>query len=467
MYRLLVAVSLCILPALLAFSCGSGGEKKAEFTGEPGEVVLMTVDPGHFHAGLLQKVMYGQVSDTAYVYAPEGPDVVDHLARIQSFNTRDENPTHWVEQVYTGDDFFEKMLEERPGNVAVFSGNNRRKTEFINRSVEAGLNVYSDKPMCIDRNGFELLKQAFAAAKANNVLLYDVMTERHEITTIIQKELAHTPSVFGELKPGTPDDPSVTKESVHHLFKYVAGSPLTRPAWFFDVTQQGEGLVDIGTHLVDLVQWECFPEEIIDIDSDIRMISARRWPTMMTREQFGRVTKLLDFPDYLKPLLDDNGVLPYYCNGEAVYTLKGIHAKVSVIWNYEAPEGGGDTHYSIMKGTRANVIIRQGAEQNYRPELYVEAADGVEAAPVGDALLAAVSGMQSKWPGIAAEETGGGWHVTIPDTYRIGHEAHFGQVTEKYLQYLVDGKLPDWEVPNMIAKYHTTTAAYELSHKSE
>ncbi len=46
----------------------------------------------------------------------------------------------------------------------------------------------------------------------------------------------------------------------------------------------------------------------------------------------------------------------------------------------------------------------------------------------------------------------------IHQGYRIGHEAHFAQVTKKYLQYLEQGKLPDWEVPNMITKYYTTMA---------
>jgi hypothetical protein len=27
----------------------------------------------------------------------------------------------------------------------------------------------------------------------------------------------------------------------------------------------------------------------------------------------------------------------------------------------------------------------------------------------------------------------------------------------------VDGKLPEWEVPNMIAKYYTTTKALEIA----
>ena len=29
--------------------------------------------------------------------------------------------------------------------------------------------------------------------------------------------------------------------------------------------------------------------------------------------------------------------------------------------------------------------------------------------------------------------------------------------------YLKEGKLPDWEVPNMLAKYYTTTAALDLA----
>ena len=53
-------------------------------------------------------------------------------------------------------------------------------------------------------------------------------------------------------------------ESVHHLMKVVDGRPNIRPAWFFDTDEQGEGLNDIGTHLVDLVQWTLFPDQAID-----------------------------------------------------------------------------------------------------------------------------------------------------------------------------------------------------------
>lgn len=59
------------------------------------------------------------------------------------------------------------------------------------------------------------------------------------------------------------------------------------------------------------------------------------------------------------------------------------------------------------------------------------------------------------------------WKVNIPDKYKVGHEAHFGQITEKFLDYLRDGKLPEWEVPNMIAKYYTTTSALKLALKNK
>ncbi|MFC1490416.1 putative oxidoreductase C-terminal domain-containing protein [Candidatus Latescibacterota bacterium] len=440
-----------------------------DFTGEQGEVKLMTLDPGHFHASLVQKTMYDQVSPVVYVYAPEGSDVEEHLKRVESFNTREENPAHWEETVYTGSDFFERMISEKPGNVMITAGNNRKKTLYIKATVDAGINVLSDKPMCIDRDGFVLLKEAFESAESNNILLYDIMTERHEITSILQKELAHTTEMFGEILPGTSDDPSVIKESVHHLFKYVSGSPLQRPDWYFDVTRQGEGLADVSTHLVDLVMWGCFPEQIIDYTSDIEIIRARRWPTMLSIDQFEKVTSLSDFPDFLKSGLDENGVLPYYCNGDMVFEMKGIHAKTSVIWNFEAPEGTGDTHYSVIKGTNANVIILQDKEQNYRPELYIESSEPLQSqqGSFGDAVEKAVNGLEKSYTGISVEKDGDRWHVLIPDEYRIGHEAHFGQVAEKYLSYLVDGKLPEWEVPNMLAKYYTTTGALELAHKNE
>jgi predicted dehydrogenase len=435
-------------------------------SGKGKEIRLMILDPGHFHAALVQRSMYPEVSSVVYVYAPDGPELKDYLNRVRGFNSRGENPTRWDMRVYTGPDFLGKMLKEMPGNVMVTAGNNQRKAEYIQACVDAGIHVFSDKPMCIDREGFQQLKKAFESARKNKVLLYDIMTERFEITTILQKELIHIPEFFGRMELGTLESPAVTKESVHHFYKIVSGKPVQRPAWFVDVRQQGEGIVDVSTHLVDLVMWACFPGEIIRYPSEVKMLKARRWPTLITREQYTKMTGLPDFAGFLRDRMNPAGQFPCYCNGEMVYTLRGVHSKVSVIWNFEAPSGAGDTHYSIMRGTKANVIIEQGSRQNYRPELYCEAAPRGNKAALGESLRRGIDQLQQHFPGIAIESQGDRWRILIPDHYRVGHEAHFGQVMQNYLQYLQKGSLPAWEVPNMIAKYHTTTQALDLALKT-
>src|ERR1022692_3355320 len=59
------------------------------------EFRLITLDPGHFHAGLIQKEMYRGVAKRVAVYAPLTPDLTEHLNRIARFNLREESPTAW------------------------------------------------------------------------------------------------------------------------------------------------------------------------------------------------------------------------------------------------------------------------------------------------------------------------------------------------------------------------------------
>jgi predicted dehydrogenase len=433
---------------------GSGGEARFR---------LVTLDPAHFHAALVQKSMYPDVSPVVHVYAPEGDDLRQHLDRIESFNARSEDPTRWDLRVYTGPDFLDRMLADRAGNIVVISGNNARKTEYIVRSVEAGFNVLADKPMARTPADLVRLEHAFRVAKDKGVLLYDIMTERHEITAILQRALSRDQELFGQLQQGTPDEPAITKEGVHHFSKTVAGAPLIRPAWFFDVDQQGEGIVDVTTHLVDLIQWTVFPGEILK-PADVTVLDASRSTTPVTREQFRKVTGASTFPDYLQGDVRDD-VLHVYANGAFTYRLRDVHARVSVRWDYEAPPGAGDTHYSIMRGTRANLVIRQGQEQAFKPVLYVERASSVAAAAHDAAMKAAVASLQGQYPGVQARRDGERWALDIPAQYAVGHEAHFGEVTEHFLRYLRDGALPEWEVPGMLTKYATIMRAYERSRR--
>ena len=243
------------------------------------------------------------------------------------------------------------------------------------------------------------------------------------------------------------------------LFRSVSGNPLVRPAWFFDVNQQGEGIVDVTTHLVDLIQWEAFPEVVLN-KTDVEILKATRWTTDLTPEMFKKVTQLDSYPDYLQNDVEGN-ILKVYSNGEINYKLKGIHAKASVIWNFEAPPGTGDTHYSIMRGTKCNVEIRQGAAENFQTTLYIQPLEGEDISAFGGALDKAFNEILTvKYPGIKLVKINDKlWTVEVPAEYKVGHEAHFTQVAKKYLGFLVDGKMPEWEIPNMIVKYYTTTEA--------
>ncbi|MBZ5856856.1 putative oxidoreductase C-terminal domain-containing protein [Flavihumibacter profundi] len=422
---------------------------------------LITLDPAHFHAALVQKTAYPQVDNTVYVYAPEGSKgLKSHLDLVESYNTRITAPTAWKEEVYTGADFFDRMLREKKGNVVVLAGNNRSKADYISKSIEAGLHVFADKPMAINSAGFEQLKKSFDRAAEKKLLLYDIMTERFQVTNRLQKELSMLPAVFGQLQKGTTGDPAVVTESTHHFFKLVSGKPLVRPDWFFDVEQQGEGIVDVSTHLVDLVQWQCFPNQEIDYSKDIRMLAAKRWPTAMTLSQFREITGTAYFPAFLAKDTRDS-VLQVYANGEMNYTIRGVHARIAVMWNYAAPAGTGDTHFSMLKGSKAKLIIRQGAEQGYVPELYIEP---IRATPEYEQQLRKeFVKLEKKYPGLALLPVPNGWHVSIPAKYQLDHEATFAEVTKQFLKYLDDGKMPAWEKKGMLAKYYTTTEALRIA----
>ncbi|PYQ41171.1 MAG: oxidoreductase [Acidobacteria bacterium] len=436
MTRSAMALPCLALVGLLA-AAAAGPRLRAEGSPPMADVRFVTLDPGHFHAALVQKEMYPGVSKVVHVYAPLGPDLIDHLARVSRFNQRADNPTSWELQVHATPDFLSQMLRDRAGNAVVLSGRNRGKIDRVQSSLDAGFNALVDKPWILEAADLPKLERALDTAEARKLVALDIMTERHEITSELQRELVNDPATFGTLVRGTEADPGVYMESVHNLMKVVAGAPNIRPTWFFDTEEQGEGLNDIGTHLVDLVQWTLFPDQALDYRKDVRVQSAQRWPTMIPRDQFRRVTGQ-EIPAALSPHVKD-----------------------------DALEYAGDSHFAYYRGTRARVEVRQGAAEKHRPELYV-----VPNAPADKAaLLAAVqkkmAALQTAHPGVGVEDLGPELRITIPDRLRIGHEDHFAQVTQRFLRY-VRGRstLPAWERPNMLAKYYVTTEGTALARRA-
>src|ERR1700757_813929 len=191
---------------------------------------------------------------------------------------------------------------------------------------------------------------------------------------------------------------------VHYLRKLVAGLPNPRPAWYFDVNEQGEGLADTGVHLVDRVHEMLFPEQPLDWQRDIEILAASRWPTPVTLSQFRELTGEGKWPDDLAPWIRGD-VLKYMCNGRVDYRVRGIHVRLEVRWDWEA-EQGDDTHHALYRGTRCRLAVRQGPAERFRPELYVLPDENI-----GAALQRRITELRSSHPGMAVEPLGSEWRI--------------------------------------------------------
>lgn len=403
------------------------------------ETRLIIVDPGHFHAALIQKDMYPFLSPKVSVYAQLSPELADYMNRVALFNARGDNPTRWELEVHTGPGFFERMLRERAGNAVVFTGRNRGKIDRIAASLDAGYHVFADKPWIITSVDLPKLAAALDLAGAKRLAAYDIMTERFEITSILQRELVNTPAVFGEPK-------RVRARSVHHIMKMVAGVPIKRPAWFFDIDEYGEPLADVGTHVVDLIQWTLFPKRELDYRNDVHITGARHWATPLSPAQYQQVTG--EAP---------KGRLDYLGNNSVSYTAGGIPCDLEILWNWEAKPGAGDIYEASFEGTKSRIELRQGEAEHYAPELYV-------AGDTGAALPAKVTELAKKWPGLTVDQHGSESRIVIPAKYRVGHETHFAQVANQFFAYM---KAPEtqtaWEKANMLVKYYITTKGVEAA----
>jgi len=159
--------------------------------------------------------------------------------------------------------------------------------------------------------------------------------------------------------------------------------------------------------------------------------------------------------------------LEYFCNTLVSYALRGAHVTLNVIWDWEAPQSAGDSHFAYYRGSRAKVEVRQGAAEKQRPELYVVPNAAKEKAVVLAAVQKRIAGLQQRYPGTDVVDLGSELRITIPDRLRVGHEEHFAQVTQRFLRYVRDrSTLPAWERPNMVAKYAVTTEGTALARRS-
>jgi predicted dehydrogenase len=420
---------------------------------------LVVIDPGHFHAALLQSEMHPGLAEQVQVYAPAGPDLLDYLARVVRFNRRAARPTRWAFEIHAGPDFLAALRRTRPGGLAVLAGRNRPKIDLIEAALDAGLHVLADKPCIIRAADLGRLARALDVAARRGLIVADIMSGRHDMTAILLDALHGDPAVFGDQLPGSAAEPGIEMTSVHHLLKQVAGLPNPRPAWFFDIAEQGGSLVDIATHLVDRVQRTLCPDTPLDLATDIRIEDARHWSTSVSLAQFRQVTGEAVWPDAVAPSIVGDQ-LAYLCNGRLDYALRGVRVRLDMAWHWEAPPGAGDSHHTVIRGTRARLEVRQAGAD--RRELFV-----VPHADIGAALAQRIAALQTLCAGVGIEAQGTEWRITVPDRHRLGHDGQFVALMRRVLEGVAArDRWPAWEPANLRTKYSLTTAALALAERS-
>jgi predicted dehydrogenase len=285
------------------------------------------------------------------------------------------------------------------------------------------------------------------------------MSGRHDMTAMLLDALHRDPAVFGAQLPGSAAEPGIEMASVHHLLKQVAGLPNPRPAWFFDIAEQGGSLVDIATHLVDRVQRTLCPDTPLDLATDIRIEDARHWSTSVSLAQFRQVTGEAVWPDAVAPSIVGDQ-LAYLCNGRLDYALRGVRVRLDMAWHWEAPPGAGDSHHTVIRGTRARLEVRQAGAD--RRELFV-----VPHADIGAALAQRIAALQTLCAGVGIEAQGTEWRITVPDRHRLGHDGQFVALMRRVLEGVAArDRWPAWEPANLRTKYSLTTAALALAERS-
>lgn len=460
---ILMSILFTFILCVQFISC-SNCTNRNRFTGADGEIRFIVLDPAHFHASLAQKYRLPEVNKEVYVYAPKGKELDTYLNTIKQYNEREQNPTDWKVILYEGEDYLEKMLSEPKGNVVILAGDNSKKIDYIQKCLEAGINVLTDKPMVINPEQFDQLVASYNIAKEKRVILYDMMTERYDLINIIQGRLMRNKDLFGDLEKGSPNEPAILSESTHHFLKYVSDKPLIRPSWYYDVKTQGEGIVDVTTHLIDLIFFNCFQDEFINYKNQVILNKAERYPTKLSLNEFRASTGENVFPEFLKNDVD-NDTLKVYSNGSIQYSINEIQIMLKVEWRSKAEEGAGDMQRFIVKGSKAELLILQGVEQQFTRQLYIQKKQNISDKIFLESLDIAIKELQKEYPEISVSDEKERKHIVIPKSYLKGHEEHFYQVVKTYLDYLKKGEIPDLEVNNTLCKYYITTKALKMSQE--
>lgn len=388
----------------------------------------MVLDPGHFHAVLPFKYSNPRMDQNIHVHATDNPGLDSFIDMIESFNRRKEQPTSWRLHVHRSTDPLCDMIRERQGDIAIIAGKNRRKAANAAALAQSGIHVLADKPMVIHPEGLVPLREALSAP----VAVLDMMTCREDGYLRLQRELLADPGILGGLE-------SVYVESTHCLSKTVGGKQLRRPDWYYDIDEQGEGIVDVSTHYIDLLLLMISGNT--KATPDVRLVSAIHWPTMVEAKEFRAVTGTDKWPEHFNDRVE-NGLLELMANGEIIAEFNGIPARVRIEWRQQSMPGISEgVNFVCVGATSTIAVLRQ-------PDGSTEL-DIIPRQEKEDAVKTAIS---ARGLDFSQSGTGGALRIKLSAEHITSHECQFSTTLNRFLDYVENG-VPEWEKNLLNAKY--------------
>jgi predicted dehydrogenase len=422
---------------------------------------LAFLEPGHFHAALVLRQGNPRVSERVHLYATPGPERDAFVGLVEDFNARADSPTRWQLAVHEGREPLAALVADGHADAVVLAGRNHSKLGYLAALHAAGIPVLADKPWLTDPAARDDLLVVTDGAP----LVMDIMTERHSALARLRAAVVAEEGVFGDFACDDAGGPAMEIGSVHHLYKRVNGVPLRRPAWYYDTDVQGDGVVDIQSHMTDQMQWLVAARaarggvlnDAWRFEDDVSALQVECSTTPVPLDLFRDSTGLAAFPPELAGRLDE-GVLQLACNSEIRYRLRGVPVRQSARWGQREPEGSGDLHAAHLRGSRCEVILRFGPETGFRGETHLRPRPGVDLQP---ALDEALRRWQEPFPGLTAQPSELGVQLVIPHALHIPHEGLFPIVLESFLDHLDSGEWPQALARRIRMRYLLLAAAKE------
>lgn len=419
---------------------------------------FQVLNPGHFHAALVFRESEYRLLEDIDVIVKNSDQALPFIDQINRFNERELQPTQWQFSVHERADVVFDAGVEKDSCVVVVSGQNHSKLQTVTELTGQGRNVLVDKPLLVHANQLASIEQAFAGPGQ----VMELMTARHQVLTRLCQAIASAEQLFGGFTENA--QPALELKSVHHLCKTVDDKPLIRPDWYYDVAVQGNGLVDIQTHMIDQAMWFVLGDQPIDDQVVIELESARLWSTPVPKDLFARSTGLSDYTTELKRYLDIDGVLQLQCNSEINWSINGVKVRTVAEWREIEPDDGGDIHTVTLHGNNCRVEAVQSAESDFFPWVDLYADDDESRSKLSEALQQCCDEWaEDQFPRIGFSELRAGFHMLIPRALDRGHESHFALVREQFLNYLDDGGVPEQISRRACLRYRLLGEAHAMA----